>query len=335
MEIGFTEYIAITDASSVGEARRRGLLAAERLGFDQVKSGEFALLTTEVSRNVLLHGGGGQAIIVGARNGSGPVARILALDSGPGIADVTRAMGDGYSTAGTMGAGMGAMKRIATAFEIFTGRTGTIVFLEVGTPSAVSGLQVAGMAIPYPGERFSGDAWTYEQTPDRTVVLLVDGLGHGQPAATAASEAVHVFRERMHLAPGEIISYLHDALKKTRGAVAAVAEIRRAEKILTYAGVGNTAAVLLSRGTAKSLVSHNGTLGLAVPRIQEFRVDWPDDGILVMHSDGLHSRWDLSTYPGLLARHPAVIGAVLFRDFRRQRDDASVVVIKAANNHHG
>ena len=40
-------------------------------------------------------------------------------------------------------------------------------------------------------------------------------------------------------------------------------------------------------------------------RIQEFRVEWPNDGILILHSDGLQSRWDLSSYPGLLARHPA------------------------------
>jgi hypothetical protein len=122
---------------------------------------------------------------------------------------------------------------------------------------------------------------------------------------------------------------VHDALKKTRGAVAAVAEIRPQDKTLTYTGVGNASAVLLSGSASRSLISHNGTLGVASPRLQEFRVDWPGDGILIMHSDGLHSRWDLSSYPGLLARHPAIIGAALIRDFRRQRDDAGVVVVKA------
>ena len=77
-------------------------------------------------------------------------------------------------------------------------------------------------------------------------------------------------------------------------------------------------------------MSHSGTLGLATAKIQEFQMDWPADAILVMHSDGLQTRWDLSSYSGLLARHPAVIGAALLRDFRRQRDDASVVVVKAA-----
>jgi hypothetical protein len=112
--------------------------------------------------------------------------------------------------------------------------------------------------------------------------------------------------------------------------VAAIAEIRPKEQKLRYVGVGNISAVLLSGGTSRSLVSHNGTLGMTIARIQEFSVDWPADGVLVLHSDGLQSRWDLGGYAGLMVRHPAVIGGALLRDFRRQRDDASVVVVKAA-----
>jgi len=330
MEIGFTEFVPVTDTSSVGEVRRTALLAAQRLGFDETRCGELALLATESARNTLVHGGGGQVIIVGMKNESEPLARILAMDKGPGIASIAQAMSDGYSTAGTMGGGMGAMKRMATALEIFTGRSGTIVLLELGKAPAGEPLQLAGMAVPYPGERFCGDGWTWHQTPERTAILVVDGLGHGWEAAEAAQEAVTTFRHRVELRPGEILSYLHDALRKTRGAVAAIAEIRPKEKTLTYAGIGNISAVLLAGGASRSLVSHNGTLGMTVSRIQEFRVDWPSDAVLVLHSDGLQSRWDLTPYAGLMVRHPAVIGGALLRDFRRQRDDASVVVVKAA-----
>jgi hypothetical protein len=296
---------------------------------DETRSGEFALLATEMSRNILVHGGGGEAIIMGSKNDHGAVAGILALDNGPGIADVGQAMVDGYSTGGTMGGGMGAMKRIAPSLEIFTGHHGTIVFAEVGNPGPSNALQIAGVAIPYKGERACGDAWACEKTSDRTLLVLVDGLGHGWEAAEAAQEAASSFRKNCTRAPGEILSYMHDALRKTRGAAAAVCEIRPAEGTLTYAGVGNTVGVVLSRKVSRNLVSHNGTLGVTIPRIQEFRVEWPPDGILVMHSDGLKSRWDLSSYSGLLARHAAVIGGALIRDFRRQRDDASVVVVKA------
>ncbi len=329
MEIAVSEYVAITDQSSVGEARRTGLLAAERLGLDTVKCGEFALLATEISRNVLLHGGGGHTIIFGSTNDHGPVARILALDNGPGIANVAQAMEDGYSTAGTMGAGLGAIQRIASSMEIFTARNGTIVFVELAAAASAPGIQVAGLAVPYPGERFCGDAWSYHQSDDRIVILLVDGLGHGPDAADAANEAIAVFRQRVDRSPAEILSRIHDALKKTRGAAGAIAEIRLSDHTLAYAGVGNTVGVLMGTHISRNLISHNGTLGLTTPKIQEFRVEWPADGILIMHSDGLQSKWDLSSYAGLLARHPAVIGGALFRDFRRQRDDASVVVVKA------
>jgi hypothetical protein len=269
-------------------------------------------------------------ILIGIKTSDAQLVRVLAIDKGTGISNLAEAMSDGYSTAGTPGGGLGAMKRIATRFEIFTGATGTIVLTELGSTTSTEKLQIAGMAVPYPGERVSGDEWFSFQEPDRALVLLVDGLGHGYGAAEAAREAVAEFRRRAGLAPGEILSYIHDALRKTRGAVAAIAEIRPKENRLVYAGVGNISAVVLSGGASRSLVSHNGTLGMTVPKIQEFRSDWPSDALLVLHSDGLQSKWDLSPYPGLLSRHPAVIGSVLLRDFRRQRDDASVIVVKAA-----
>jgi anti-sigma regulatory factor (Ser/Thr protein kinase) len=331
MEIVFSECVPVTDQSSVGEVRRTAQFAAQRLGLDETRSGELALLATEASRNTLVHGGGGHVIIAGSGAGDeGSLVRILAIDKGSGISNIANAMSDGYSTAGTPGGGMGAMKRMANKLEIFTGAGGTIVLIELGTAALTGRPQIAGITLPYPGERVCGDGWCAQQTPERRIVLNVDGLGHGFGAAEAAQEAVATFKQRMSLSPGEILTYINDALRKTRGAVAAIAEVRPNENRLVYAGVGNISGVVLAGGGSRSLVSHNGTLGLSAPKIQEFSSEWPADAVLVLHSDGIHSKWDLSPYPGLLARHPAVIGGALVRDFRRQRDDASVVVVKAA-----
>ena len=330
MEIAFTDCVAITDTSSIGEVRRSATSAAGKLGMDETRAGELAILATEVSRNVLIHGNGGQVIVEGIANCVGPLARILALDKGAGIENLARAMNDGFSTAGTMGAGLGAMKRLATRFEIFTGPGGTIVLLEVGDPGPENRLQFAGIALPYPGERLSGDGWDCVPGEDRTVAVLVDGLGHGLGAADAAQEAIATFRQRSSCSPAEILNYIHDALKKTRGAVAAVVEICPSRGTVSYAGIGNISASLIDGGASRSLVSHNGTLGMTVQRIQEFRTEWKPSSVFVMHSDGLHTRWDLSSYAGLVSRHPALICGALLRDFRRQRDDASVLVLKAA-----
>jgi hypothetical protein len=252
------------------------------------------------------------------------------LDKGEGIENIALALSDGYSTGGTMGGGMGAMKRLASRFDIFTGKSGTIVLLELGELLRQDHVEFAGIAIPFPGERLCGDAWHCHHDPDRTVAMIVDGLGHGFGAAEAALEAIAVFRKHVDAGPGEILTRIHDALRKTRGAVAAVVEIRPKEQKLVYAGVGNVSTVLHSGGSSRSLVSFNGTLGMSVQRFHEYTSEWNPDSVLIMHSDGLQTRWDLSTYAGLLSRHPALICGALLRDFRRQRDDTSILVLKAA-----
>jgi hypothetical protein len=64
------------------------------------------------------------------------------------------------------------------------------------------------------------------------------------------------------------------------------------------------------------------------PRIREFTYDFSADPLVILHSDGLTTRWDLAAYPGLAGQHPSLIAGVLLRDHRRARDDASVVAMR-------
>ena len=327
--------VPLADLTSVSEARRAVQQLAAPLGMDEVKAGEAAIIVTEAARNAVVHGRGGQLLLAGSRFHEGEEARleILALDCGPGIADLHRAMQDGFSTSSTPGTGLGAIRRLATNFEVFSTTRGTAVFAEViQRPKPLPRLlDVAGFTVPLVGEHACGDACHWMQSDNRWVLTLVDGLGHGLYAAEAAEEAVHIFQKYSTQPPAEILAYMHDALKKTRGAAAAVAEIRPLSGTLTFAGVGNISAAVLSRALSRNLVSHSGTLGHVMSRIQEFKVEWPRDGVLVMHSDGLQTRWDVSRYPGLMARSSAIIAGVLLRDFRRERDDAGLVVVKNNN----
>lgn len=324
-----SNHISVADLSSVGEARRAGGRLAAGMGFDEIKSGKLAIIITEAARNAVVHGRGGQIILAARKSNEYACIDVIALDKGPGIADIGKAMADGYSTAETPGTGLGAIRRLAADFEIFTTRQGTALFARLETKSEVKeAFKVCAFAIPVAGERLCGDAVCCVQWPGKTVILNVDSLGHGPEAAEAAQEAVRIFEASSMSAPGEVLVRLHEALKKTRGAAAAIAEISPVAGTLTYAGVGNICGIVLSRTLRRNMVSHNGTLGHVMPRVQEFKVDWPRDGILIMHSDGVRTRWDLSAYPGLLARSPALIAGVLFRDFRRDRDDSSVAVVK-------
>ena len=202
----------------------------------------------------------------------------------------------------------------------------TVVQGEAAGPENV--LEIGKALSPYPGEILCGDGVAWVQEPRRTMVMMADGLGHGPHAAEAAQEAIASFHQHSGKAPGEILSRIHDALKKTRGAAVAMAEIRPHESVLTYVGIGNISATVLTAGKTRSLISYNGIAGHQLHKIQEFKVEWPAGSVLVMHSDGLQTRWDLSRYPGLARRHAGLIAGVLLRDFRRDRDDGSVLVVK-------
>jgi anti-sigma regulatory factor (Ser/Thr protein kinase) len=323
--------VPLSDASSVGEARRAGLSLGASLGFNETKNGELGIIITEAARNTVVHGGGGLLIVNGECSPVSARAEVLALDRGPGIKDLVRAFEDGYSTAGTPGTGLGAIRRLGSACEIFSAAGGTVMVAtvvqgEAARPENV--LEIGKVLAPYPGETFCGDGVAWAQEPRRTAVMMADGLGHGPHAAEAAQEAIASFHQHSGKAPGEILSRIHDALKKTRGAAVAVAEIRLPESVLTYAGIGNISGTVLTAGKTRSLISYNGIAGHQLHKLQEFKVEWPSDSMLVMHSDGLQTRWDLSRYPGLARRHAALIAGVLLRDFRRDRDDASVLVVK-------
>jgi hypothetical protein len=76
------------------------------------------------------------------------------------------------------------------------------------------------------------------------------------------------------------------------------------------------------------MVSRNGIVGHRIRTIQEFTYPLHKEALLVMHSDGLATRWGLDRYPGLAKRHPSLIAGVLYRDYRRIRDDVTVVVAR-------
>jgi len=326
----FSQKITLKDQTSTGEARRAAQHLAQVLGMDEVTVEEAAIIVTEAARNAVVHGGGGELLLSGASQAQDKRLDIVAVDKGPGITDISRAMHDGFSTSSTPGTGLGAITRLAQKSDIFSNAKGTVVFARLGQPSNQRGhLDIAGFTIPIEGERVSGDAIAWIESKDRIMVILADGLGHGPLAAEAANEAVLKFQAHSSQPPREILARIHDALRKTRGAAVSIAEVRPLSGTLTYAGVGNISGVIMSAGNlGRNLVSHNGTVGHIVSRIQEFTVEWPRDGKLIMFSDGLQTRWSLSQYPGLVNRPAAVIADVLLRDWRRGRDDSSVFVLK-------
>ena len=326
--------VAIDDPSKVGEARRSANAIAESIGLSETEAGKFAILASEAATNIAKHAGHGQ-LVLRSLGGGAAGAEVIAIDHGPGIPDLDRALRDGYSTAGSSGTGLGAMSRLASTFDIYTSvGSGTVLVARLTRPAPagrVRHFDVGVVRVPKHGEAACGDDWgiTVDEG-GRAMVAVADGLGHGQSAADASRRAVDVAVDRSGDQPAMIVAQVHAALRSTRGAALAIAAIETTGTSVRYSGLGNISASLVSPGETKSLVSYGGIAGHEARKIQEFAYDWPAGALLVMHSDGLSGRWDLTRYPGLAIRDPSVVAGVLYRDYSRGRDDSLVVVVRAA-----
>lgn len=326
--------ISPTDISQTGSARRQALALADQMNFDEVRQGQLSIIVTEAARNIEAHGGEGEIVLSGWTHGDAAGIDMLALDKGKGIRSVSEALQDGFSTAGTPGNGLGAMSRLSSEFQIYTvPGNGTAVFARVlrrAQDSETDGnaYGMSAICLPIAGESVCGDSWSAQFTPGRSLYIMADGLGHGPLAAEAADEAIRIFHLVPHLTPAQIIGEIHGALGKTRGAAVSVLEILPGREVLNYAGAGNIVAAICSGARSRSLVSMNGTVGHSIGKIQQFSYPWEAGSVVVMHSDGLGTRWNVEQYPGLISRHPALLAGVLFRDFCRRRDDATVLVTR-------
>lgn len=324
----------ISDTSHAGEARRVAVKFAEASGLGEEDRSRLAIIITELATNILKHAGRGTIICEAIWSNKIGGLRIISVDQGPGIRNVALALQDGYSTSGTNGSGLGAVQRLSKYFEVYSQTDrGTCVLSDFWpqkkTPIEDDRIQVGTVSIALRGEGASGDGWAVKPSADHTSIMVVDGLGHGAYAAEAAREAERVFLESEDGSPATMLRNCHDALKKTRGAAASFVTIASDKGTLSFAGLGNVSSTLITQTNRRGMASHNGTLGHQMSKVQEFTFPWQENSILIMHSDGLTSRWDLDQYPGITNRHPSIIAAVLYRDFKREKDDATVLVVKA------
>lgn len=346
----------VKDSSDSGAARRLAATVCQSLGFDDVRTAEVLLVVTELATNLVRHtaGAGGELIFSPMEQAGVSWLDILALDKGPGIAkigEILRARAEGGSnevgselsilSGSGLGVGLGAVRRASSVFDIYClPGHGTAVFSRLGksalivsSPVAVSCrlpmLDVGVVCLPVHGEQECGDAWAMQTHLDVTSIFLADGLGHGPDAAVASSLAVSIFENNARRSPAELLALIHDGLRETRGAAVAVVELTLASGSLRYAGLGNISGLIVSGDKVRHLVSRPGTAGQVASNIIQFSTPWPEDGLLVLHSDGIATHWALSDYPGLAKKHPALIAGVLYRDYQHVRDDRTVIAARA------
>ena len=321
--------VHISEPTHVAEARRRAAERAADAGFDEVEGGRLAIAVTEAATNLLKHAGGGDIIIGPAAGRGGAGVQIVALDRGRGIRDVSASARDGFSTAGTTGTGLGAIARAATTCDIYSEPGHGTVLAATFYPGHVKGLPVGAISVPLAGERDCGDGWAVWSAGELTSIIVSDGLGHGPDAAKATRAALATFNRHAERSAPDVLGLVHDALRSTRGAAVAIAELDHREQSVRFCGLGNISGTIFSRGgEPQHMVSLSGIAGHVMRRVQPFSYAWPKGSVLVMHSDGIDGHWSAKLRDGLGAHGAHVIAGALLRDHRRSRDDATVAVTR-------
>src|SRR4030095_3669721 len=208
--------IPIMEASQVAAVRRTALQMAHYAELSEPETGALALVATEAATNLVKHAQAGRVLLRALDEAEGPGVELLALDTGPGMAQVEQCLQDGYSTAGSPGTGLGAITRLATLWDLYSvpghgtallarvvHRTGAVPSGRQPRRSASVPLVVGVVCVPYPGETVCGDAWMVAQQAERCLMLVADGLGHGLAAADAARAGGQAGRQRFHRPAGE------------------------------------------------------------------------------------------------------------------------------------
>jgi anti-sigma regulatory factor (Ser/Thr protein kinase) len=328
-----TQVLVIEDSSQIGHARRTAQRLAEQHGFDTTDAGRVALVATELASNILKHASRGELHLRVLPRASGYGIEMLAIDRAKGF-DLHACLTDGFSTGGTQGIGLGAVSRQTEVFDVYTDSRGAVLLTRLyprtdKAPDRRIGVSQHSMH----HDPACGDVWHLAFDGARISALVIDGLGHGEEAESAARAGEKAYALMPFASPLLVLEDVHQAMIGTRGGAVAIAEFDGAGDTLKFVGIGNIGACLIAPDKSRGLASHPGIVGGQYRKAQPFDYAQVNGQLLIMYSDGLQSRWNLQDYPGLVHRHPAVIAAILHRDFCRGRDDVTVLVIALEADH--
>jgi anti-sigma regulatory factor (Ser/Thr protein kinase) len=325
-------WLRVEDASAVAASRNAVLAMADRLQFPAARAGELALAVTEAASNLHKHARQGSLLLCVNRDTQVPGIELVTIDAGPGLPDVSAALRDGHSTAGTLGIGLGAIRRLADFCDLYSvpgHGTALVARFRPERPSAGdrSPARWAGLVRPITGETECGDVYGAVQSGGTVTAILCDGLGHGPLAATAAVQGVTAVLDEPAGEPAALLERVHRRMSGTRGGAVAIVQI--CGQVARFAGLGNVAASILSDGGRKSMLSIPGIAGHQARTIRQFEYQAPPGAAVILHSDGVSSRWEAAALPGIDTRDPLLIAAMLLAEAGIHRDDAGVLVLKS------
>ena len=325
----------VADRSYVSIIKRDVRALAGNLGFSAGRMGELDIIIAELTTNLVKYARAGELLVRAVPSPTNAGIELISADSGPGMVDPARMMTDGLSTGGSLGQGLGAIRRLADLFQLYSlpGR-GTIglvrVFLKPPVPPAVTPVATAqALLVSKVDQTPCGDGFYCKLTTNSLRMFLGDGLGHGPPAHQAVVQATRTMTQQRDNSPAAWLTAIHRAAVGTRGLVGTAAVFNFNSRKWTVCGVGNIRTQLCGGSYTKSYTAQNGILGYSMPRLlQEHTLPYEPGQCLVMASDGIQTRWNPARYPNVSRYDPMVLAAAIYKEYGRQTDDMSVAVAR-------
>jgi anti-sigma regulatory factor (Ser/Thr protein kinase)/serine/threonine protein phosphatase PrpC len=328
------QNLDVTHTSDVAAARRAVLAYAAELGFDASECEELALVVVELASNLVKHAGGGKLVFLSLNESGRAGIQIEATDQGPGIADIEEALRDGFSTSGSLGYGLGVVNRFMDRLEISSQvGQGTLIvcqrcFRNKSAPAASCPLAVGVASRPHPKETVNGDAFIVKHWGKQIQAGVIDGLGHGAAAHKAAQTARQYVENHFDQPPDQIFLGVGRSCRSTRGVVMALARFDWERETVTFASIGNIEARVFGNMEPIDLILRRGVLGGNAPQPAISQYHWEPNYILILHSDGLSSRWGWEDIKDLANQQASEMASALLSRFAKEDDDATVVVVR-------
>lgn len=343
MEIAYSNKdsftVAVEEPADVSVVKLKARDKARKLGFSEVGAEQIAIAAIELAENLVKHRCiDGRITISCLSLGKYHAIEIVATDVGPGIASVETVLRDGASSAGTMGCGLGAVKRLMDDFEIMSSTESFDSYIKQGTiivarkwlvrPKKTVNFSVGAASRPFPDFINNGDAFYAAQNGKQIFVAVVDGLGHGKEAEEASQAVINSLDGLIDAPFEESFPVLNNVLRGTRGAVMTAVRLDEEKREFSHASVGNVE-IRIAPYMKHTPVTRPGIMGRhKIDNLAVHNYSWPRKGVLVMYSDGVRGGWDLQKNSELLSHSPSVIAHYLIRHYGRDHDDATALVIK-------
>jgi serine/threonine protein phosphatase PrpC len=189
-------------------------------------------------------------------------------------------------------------------------------------------------ALPLDGQHESGDRYVVQSFPGGVLVAVIDGLGHGDEAAEAASAAETILRTEPQEHVISLVRQCHENLRRTRGVVISVVSFDTSHGLMTWLGVGNVRGVLRRPASSLNppsdeLLLRAGVIGGQIPPLQASVLPVSKGDNLILATDGIRGEFENELMPSEAPQRTADL--ILARHAKRD-DDALVLVARVVGS---